>query len=118
MLAQCGECSFDNDGVMKRGVIARVLLLPSHLAEAKLIVGDLYRSFGDAIYISLMNQYTPPPDMPRPLDRRVTRSEYDELVNYALEVGVENAFVQSGGTADESFIPSFDLEGVIKKETT
>ena len=114
MLDQCGECSFDEEGIMKRGVIARVLLLPSHLAEAKLIVSDLYRSFGDKIYVSLMNQYTPPPGMTAPLNRRVTRSEYDELVDYALTLGVKNAFVQAEGTADESFIPSFDLEGVVK----
>ena len=118
MLLQTGGCSFDKDGIMKRGVIARVLLLPSHLAEAKLIVSDLYRAFGDDIYISLMSQYTPPSDMPSPLDRKVTRSEYNELVDYAMSIGVKNAFIQEGTAADESFIPSFDLRGVHKNETT
>lgn len=113
MLYQCGEASLSEDGIMKRGVIVRVLLLPSHLAEAKLIVSDLYRAFGDKIYISLMNQYTPPAGMTPPLDRRVTRSEYDELVEYALSLGVTNAFIQAEGTADESFIPPFNLEGII-----
>lgn len=118
MLSQAGEPSFDGDGIMKRGVIVRVLLLPSHLAEAKLIVSDLYRSFGDEIYISLMNQYTPPVGMPPPLDRKVTRSEYSELIDYALNLGVKHAFIQSDGTADESFIPPFNLEGVIKNKPT
>lgn len=113
MLHQCGEAVLDRDGIMRRGVIARVLLLPSHVAEAKLIVSDLYKSFGDSIYISLMNQYTPPEGMLPPLDRRVSRGEYDELVDYALSLGVKNAFIQSPGTADESFIPPFNLEGVI-----
>lgn len=113
MLRQCGECVFDGDGIMKRGVIVRVLLLPMHLAEAKLITSELYRAFGDKIYVSLMNQYTPPAGMPTPLDRRVTRSEYGELVDYALNLGVKNAFIQDDGTADESFIPPFDLEGVL-----
>lgn len=113
MLSQCGEPLFDSDGIMRRGVIVRVLLLPSHLAEAKLIVSDLYRSFGDSVYISLMNQYTPREGMPPPLDRRVTRSEYEELVDYALNLGVKNAYIQADGTADESFIPPFDLDGVI-----
>ena len=118
MLDQCGRCVFDAEGIMKRGVIARVLLLPSHLAEAKLIVSDLYRAFGDDIYISLMSQYTPPSGMPSPLDRKVTRSEYNELVDYAMSIGVKNAFVQEGTAADESFIPPFDLRGVHKNETT
>ena len=118
MLDQCGRCVFDADGIMKRGVIARVLLLPSHLAEAKLIVSDLYRNFGDDIYISLMSQYTPRDGMPSPLDRRVTHSEYFELVDYAMNLGVENAFIQEGESADESFIPSFDLKGVYKDKTT
>lgn len=118
MLLQTGGCSFDKDGIMKRGVITRVLLLPSHLAEAKLIVSDLYRAFGDDIYISLMSQYTPPGGMPSPLDRKVTRSEYNELVDYAMSIGVKNAFIQEGAAADESFIPPFDLRGVHKNETT
>ena len=100
------------DGIMRSGVIVRILLLPSHLAEAKLSVKYLYETYGDSIYISLMNQYTPMPNMPPPLNRRVTREEYSELVDYAISKGVRQAFVQEGGTAKESFIPPFDLTGV------
>lgn len=100
------------DGIMKRGVIVRILLLPSHVAEAKLSVKHLYDSFGDDIYLSLMNQYTPIGNQPAPLDRPVTLAEYDELVSYAISKGVKNAFIQEGGTVGESFIPSFDGSGV------
>ena len=96
------------DGIMRSGVIVRILLLPSHLAEAKLAVGYLYKEYGDNIIISLMSQYTPMPGVGAPLDRPVTRAEYDELVDYAVRRGVRCAFVQEGSAASESFIPDFD----------
>ena len=95
------------NGVMLSGVIVRILLLPSHVAEAKLICKHLHDTYGDKIYISLMNQYTPMKDMKPPLDRRVTRAEYRELVDYAEKIGIKNGFTQEWGTADESFIPEF-----------
>lgn len=101
-----------NDGIMQSGVIVRILLMPGHLAEAKLSVKYLYDTYGDSIYISLMNQYTPMSGMLPPLNRRVTEAEYCELVDYALAKGVRLAFIQEGGTAKESFIPPFDLTGV------
>lgn len=100
------------DGIMTEGVIVRILLLPSHVAEAKLAVKYVYETYGDSVYISLMSQYTPMPGMPRPLDRRVTHEEYAELVNYAIDKGVRLAFVQEGSAASESFIPPFDMTGV------
>lgn len=100
------------DGLMKRGVIVRILLLPGHVAEAKLNVKRVYDAFGDNVFISLMAQYTPMPDMRPPLDRRVTRAEYDELVDYAARLGVTNAFTQELGSAEDSFIPPFDYTGI------
>ena len=97
------------EGIMRSGVIVRVLLLPSHVAEAKLTVKYLYDTYKDDVYISLMNQYTPMPNMTSPLDRTVTKSEYSELVSYAEKIGVVNAFIQEGGTQSESFIPEFTV---------
>lgn len=97
------------DGIMQSGVIVRILLLPSHVAEAKLSLKYLYDTYGDNIYISLMNQYTPMQGMAPPLDRTVTNSEYSELVSYAERLGVVNAFIQEGGTQKESFIPDFEV---------
>ena len=101
------------NGVMTSGVIVRILLLPSHVAEAKLILKYLYDTYGDNIYISLMSQYTPIGNMPPPLNRRVTRAEYDELCDYAVSLGVKNAFVQERESVGESFIPKFDNTGVL-----
>ena len=100
-------------GIMTSGVIVRILLLPSHVAEAKLILKYLYGTYGDSIYISLMSQYTPIGEMLPPLNRRVLRSEYDELCEYACKLGVKNAFVQERESVGESFIPKFDNTGVI-----
>ena len=97
------------DGIIQSGVVVRILLLPSHVAEAKLSLRYLYDTYGDNIYISLMNQYTPMQGMSSPLDRTVTNAEYSELVGYAERIGVVNAFIQEGGTQKESFIPDFDL---------
>lgn len=111
MVAQRGAPIIE-DGIMLRGVIIRILLLPEHLAEAKLAVKYLYEEYGDDVYISLMNQYTPIRGISPPLDRVVTRAEYGELVDYAMKKGVTNAFIQDFGTADESFIPPFDNTGI------
>ena len=97
------------DGIMQSGVVVRILLLPSHVAEAKLSLKYLYDTYGNSIYLSLMNQYTPMSGMRSPLDRKVTNAEYSELVNYAERLGVVNAFIQEGGTQKESFIPDFEV---------
>lgn len=110
-----GLCSFDERGIMKRGVIVRHLLMPGGLLEAKLIVKYLYQRYGEDIYISLMNQYTPIPEnlsaFPE-LERRVTEREYDSLIDYAVDLGVKKGFMQEGEAVGESFIPPFDYEGV------
>ncbi len=101
------------NGLMKKGVIVRVLLLPDHLIETKMIVKYLYETYGDNIYISLMNQYTPiKKHKYENLNRTVTDYEYKSLTDYAVSLGVKNAFIQKGNTAKESFIPEFDLTGI------
>ena len=104
-----------NDGVLEKGVIVRILLLPSHVAEAKLTVKYLYETFGDGIILSLMSQYTPMPDLEKPLSRKVTREEYRNLVSYAEKLGITRAFIQDDSSASDAYIPAFDGCGV-KKE--
>lgn len=116
MVKMRGKPRLDGEGIMQSGVIVRLLLLPSHLAEAKLNLKYLYESYGDDIYVSLMSQYTPIGNLPQPLNRRVTAAEYRELVEYAQDLGVKNAFVQERGSATESFIPPFDNTGVLKNK--
>ena len=112
MFRQVGEARLDADGMMTSGVIIRILLLPGHVAEAKLSLKYLLDTYGDGIYISLMNQYTPMPDMTSPLNRRVTYEEYNQLTDYAERLGLKNGFTQEFGTASESFIPPFDNTGI------
>ena len=113
MVRQCPVPEFDTRGMIKKGVIVRHLLLPGHVKEAKRIVEYLYQTYGDQIYISMMNQYTPVEAVAEDklLGRRVTKREYGRLVEYALEIGVENGFMQEGKTAQESFIPAWNGEG-------
>ena len=114
MYRQVGEPEFDERGIMKKGMIVRHLLLPGCSAESKEVLKFLYETFGDSVFISIMNQYTPLPHVERypELNRRITEEEYDEIVDYAIELGIENGFIQEGETAEESFIPAFDGEGV------
>ena len=115
MVRQRPEPRFDTVGMMQEGVIVRHLLLPSHVKASKEALRRLYAAFGDHIYISILNQYTPRPGIGEQfseLARRVTKREYARLVDYALSLGIANAFVQEGSTASESFIPAFNGEGV------
>lgn len=95
-------------------MIVRHLVLPNHTDDSKNIIEYLYRRYGDDIFISIMNQYTPLKQVENmaELNRKITESEYDEVVDFAIEIGVENGFIQEGETQSESFIPAFDFEGV------
>ena len=100
--------------IIQNGVIVRQLLLPDQLEDAKQIIAYLHETYGDEIYLSLMSQYTPlkhVADYPE-LNRKVSPKEYDEYVDYAIEIGVENGYIQEEDVAEESFIPAFDGEGV------
>ena len=114
MVRQTVSAQFDERGRIRRGVIVRHLLLPGHVSDSKKVVEYLYNTYGNQIYISLMNQYTLMPAMEQDplLSRKVTAREYGRLVDYALSLGLENGFLQEGETAKESFIPAFDGEGV------
>ena len=114
MVKQTCEPVFDENDMMRRGVIVRHLMLPGHLDDTKNVLRFLYENYGDSIWISIMNQYTPMCSDPRfpELSRTVSDEEYNEAIDFACELGIENAFVQEGGTVGESFIPPFDLSGV------
>ncbi|SHO52519.1 4Fe-4S cluster-binding domain-containing protein [Anaerocolumna xylanovorans] len=113
MVRQTGEAVFEEE-IMRKGVIVRHLLLPGGLADSKKIIKYLYETYKDTIYISIMNQYTPLEQVKEypEINRKVTEKEYEALVDYALELGVENGFIQEGETASESFIPAFDYRGI------
>lgn len=103
----------DATRLIQKGVIVRQLLLPGHVNDAKAVLKYLYDTYHDHVYISMMSQFTPIAlkDYPE-INRTVTKREYERLVNYALEIGITNAFIQEGDVAKDSFIPAFDCEGV------
>ena len=118
------EPAYEGENVlMKRGVVVRHLMIPGQLEDSKNVIKYLYETYGDKIWISLMSQYTPvgifagSPVIPYrntcpELFRKVSRDEYDELVDYAIDIGVENCMIQEEDVADDSFIPDFDGSGI------
>ncbi|HEY8419510.1 MAG TPA: radical SAM protein [Clostridia bacterium] len=114
MVRQIPQARFDSLGIMQKGVIVRHLTLPGHLEDSKKIIKYLYETYGDKIYISIMSQYTPISINPKypELNRKIAQKEYDELIDYAVNLGVQNGFIQEGDAAQESFIPEFNGEGV------
>ena len=118
MVRQTGKCEFGEDGYIRKGTIVRHLILPGHTGNSIKALRYLHETYGEDIYISIMNQYTPLPqcrEYPE-LSRRVTEAEYDAVVDYAIELGIENGFIQEGDVAEESFIPEFDGEGIVRKD--
>ena len=113
MVRQKSSCKFDSEGNMISGVLVRHLLLPSMEEDSKKILKYLYNTYGDNIYISIMNQYTPVRKCRyEELNSKVSSSIYDDVINYAWNIGIRNAFVQEEGTQEESFIPDFDLNSL------
>ena len=109
MYRQVGPPQFSGD-LLTRGMIVRHMILPGYVEDSKSVLRYLYSTFGDNIYISIMNQYTPLENVAGypEINRRVTEVEYNTVVDYAVSLGIENAFVQEGEAATESFIPDFE----------
>ncbi len=114
MFRQVGSPVFDG-ALLVKGIVVRHLLLPGCTEDSKAVIQYLHATYGDNIFISIMNQYTPLPHVVAfpEINRKVTPAEYDEVVDYAIDLGVENGFIQEGDTAEESFIPEFDFTGLL-----
>ncbi len=112
MVRQTPACLFEEDGMMTQGVIVRHLVLPGCAEDSKAVLRYLYETYGDDIFVSIMNQFTPLPHLAegpyKELARQVTNAEYDDVVDFAVDLGMTNAFVQEGEAASESFIPDFE----------
>lgn len=109
MVRQTGKVKFNEKGIAVSGTIVRHLMLPGLLFDSKKILDYLYSSYGDNIYISIMNQYTPMAEFPEfpELSKKISWEYYNCLIDYAVDIGIKNAFIQDEETADESFIPEF-----------
>lgn len=115
MYKQVGKNIFNEDGMMTKGVLVRHLMLPGLANDSKKIIKYLYDTYKDNIYISIMNQYTPIRKLEYDnLNRKITKEEYENMIDYAYDLGIRNCFVQDEETQSESFIPIFDGRGVLK----
>ncbi len=114
MFSQVGEPVFDINGMMKKGMIIRHLMLPGLLFDSKKIVDYIYNTFKDSVFTSLMNQYTPifNTSCYPEINKKINPKHYEALVDYCVKLGISNAYIQEQGTASESFIPNFDLRGI------
>ena len=122
MFRQVGKPEFSDgrtdieDGIMTRGMVVRHLVLPTHTDDSRDVIRYLHDHFGDDIYISIMNQYTPMGEADHPeLGRPVTEAEYESVIDFAAGIGVKNGFIQEGGTVAESFVPEFNGFGITDK---
>ena len=114
MYRQVGNCEFDEDGIMTKGVIIRHLILPNNLENTKRVIDWVKENFNDGeVLFSLMSQFTPNKTCKIPeLSRRLTQEEYDEIEDYLFLSGIEDGFMQELSSAKEEYIPPFNLEGV------
>ncbi len=120
MYRQVGNICLDENGMAKKGMIIRHMVLPGAVDDTRRVLDYISENFPKDIYVSVMSQYAPPhDDLPKPLDRRITRGEYERALDYAISKGLENVFIQKRESADNSFTPNFDGDAVfapIKRE--
>ena len=113
MYKQVGNCQFDSNGNIKKGVIVRHLMLPTLYEDTKKIVSYLYKTYHDNIFISIMNQYTIMDNLKyKELNQKVKDKDYNEIIDYMIDLGITNAYCQLNNTSSKKYIPDFDLEGV------
>lgn len=114
MIKQVGSPQFNKEGMLIKGIIVRHMMLPGLLEDSKRIIHYLIDKYNDKIFISIMNQYTPTNNLEQypELNKTVDDKDYDQLINYAMDLGIKNGFMQEGDTQNTSFIPEFDTTGV------
>ena len=114
MVRQVGTPKFDERGILQKGVVVRHLVLPGCEWDSKQIIQYLHSTYKHDIFISILSQFTPIEGLDKypKINRKVSKKEYEDVVDFAIDLGVENGFIQEGDVAEESFIPDFDGEGV------
>lgn len=115
MIRLAGEVKLDDAGMLRRGVLVRHLCLPTHTDDSKRVIKYVFETYGKKVLLSIMSQYTPKGSCSRfpELSRKLSEDEYDGIIDFCLDIGIEEAYIQDGEAASESFVPKFDGEGVI-----
>ena len=113
MYRQVGEPIYEDD-ILKRGMIVRHLVLPHHIEDSKNVIKYLYDKYRDNIILSIMNQYTNIKKLKyNELNDKVIKEEYDSIIDYACDLGIENCFIQEEESQSDSFIPKFKGDKLI-----
>jgi len=114
MFAQAPKAEFSPEGLITKGVIIRHLMLPGLLFDSKKIIDYIASTYGDKVFVSIMNQYTPMFHAfdYKEINKQLNPKHYDALINYALSKGITNGFIQDIGTCSKDFVPDFDLRGI------
>lgn len=108
MYRQTGPLVIGEDGIAKRGVLIRHLVLPGCLDDSRRVLDDLVSRYTPDVYLSLMRQYVPTARVTTPpLNRKLTNREYDRIMSYALTLGMNHIWVQEKSSASADFTPSF-----------
>ena len=109
----------DENGIMKKGIILRHLVLPGHYKDSFKVLDWVKEHLGEETFVSLMSQYTPMYQAKeiKPLSRKLTTFEYDKVVDHFFEIGLKNGFMQKRSSATSEYTPSFDLSGVMSAES-
>jgi putative pyruvate formate lyase activating enzyme len=110
MINQVGDRLELKDGVAQKGIIIRHLVLPGRIENSKEVLRLIKKEISTSVQLSLMSQYTPVAKVRHHpiLGRRITKSEYEQVTDYALKLGFDNVFVQD--VNDDELTPDFDQE--------
>lgn len=111
MYNQVGKAQFDENGLIKKGVIIRHLVLPNHIQNTKNILKWISDNMPNDIYVSVMAQYFPTykakdDDL---INRKLNKKEYNEVLNYLYSLDLENGYIQELGSHEEEYVPNFDF---------
>lgn len=108
MVLQTGDIKYDSDGIVQRGTIIRVLVLPNHTKDAMAVLDCIRAYFGRSVLVSILGQYTPMGQAYKypEINRKLTEKEYDKVCDHAIALGLDG-YIQELSAADEQYVPDF-----------
>lgn len=114
MYRQTGKNTFDDSGILKKGVIIRHMILPSHKDDSYKILDWIRDNIGTEAWVSLLSQYTPAhnSDKYKEINRKIMSLEYTRVIDHFFNIGLKNGYMQEKTSAENKYTPTFDLSGL------
>ena len=111
MYKQVGKPVFDENGIIQKGLIIRHLVLPNHITNSKKILKWIKENINKDVYVSIMAQYFPTYKAKEDseLNRKLTKEEYEEIVEYMEKINLKNGYIQELGEHEEEYVPDFNF---------